>query len=1105
MKVSEQVSIDEWIAKNYNTILKYARTHDVSIHDMDLSAKAFNLLRINDCMQLSDFVLKTKAEIDDICFDNRSVAEEIFIYTRDWLYSNRDKISALPDNNCSCGNDENVHQNDDTLQQAAKNDDIKRRIMEITKEYDQPIEILNLSTRAFNALKRGHVNMVSELVDLYPDGYVGFRNMGQKTVDEINNLIENISTNTDKLTQVETDSRADTDSKSADTKPDNKYIEFARQHDVHIDALNLSRRPYNCLRRSGIDTLSKVIALYPDGYTDIRNLGAQSIDEIKKCVERYFADVTVRLQNVTVEENVKAEPDVFNIESLSALQLFQHEKTKDKAWEYLYNNDVEITLLNLSNRSCRALSYFGLTKLSSLVEIYPAGLITIKSLGTKSVDEIKSVIQSQLEKIKPFVKAYCIGDMQALYSDEYIRKNILDLFADMGFTGMSFREIKEKFPEGIDETRIKKSIGELIRDHALEYVDFRCYRVYPSYFGIMEMDFDRNGNRETDYLIRRYNNETLESIAKSEGLTRERIRQICAKKERAIKNQYKAETGLKFFDEDYYAYVFSNYDVPKELLIDYLNVSRHALAYLNNTYSKGNLLISEALSDPQIDVSMKYRIRDYLNRNKIEIDGELLDKKRSDVEDFILEHYCQDELTYGEFVVLCNDILRKNKINDNSLLFTDDVIRTRTYRLSDSRKCLWKQGERLRYYDIDAGNYDELMETINLSEYSDIDVSTLKFIEDYPEVMDKYDIRDEYELHNLLKKVLGNDAPSGITFSRQPVITFGQSNRVELYKRILNAVSPVTAEEFVEYIHMENGFNKQTIMASPEIQQLSQYYHNGVYSVDFKRLTEDHAQKLNTLLIEDFYYIDEILKIYINNLDDADLECINPRSLKSIGFNVFSKYAIRNYPTAESYFRNLLTKDDVFNIEPYRQRYGTIMMYTQIVNELRKNYEIFMFDNNHYINFRRLSKAGVSKQTIEDFCNEVNSSVPPNTYFTMQSLRDAGFSHELEDLGFDDIFYAGILAMSPFFCYQRVYGNIVLYSGSDNKLFSIKAFIRNLLEKYDDVDIDDFMDDVYEEYGVKIPEKYDVTGAVSGTGMYYDSIMNKIYSSKSLYYSDLDD
>ena len=371
--------------------------------------------------------------------------------------------------------------------------------------------------------------------------------------------------------------------------------------------------------------------------------------------------------------------------------------------------------------------------------------------------------------------------------------------------------------------------------------------------------------------------------------------------------------------------------------------------------------------------------------------------------------------------------------------------------------------------------------------------------------MEKYDIRDQYELHNLLKKTVGNDSANDIRFGRQPIISFGQSNRVELYSKILNIVSPVTAEEFAEYIHMENGFDKLTILASSEIQQLSKYYHDGVYSVDFKHFPDDHVSKLGALLENDFYYIDEIVKIYENNFRDADLECINPRSLKSIGFNVFSKYAVKNYPTAEAYFRNLLTKDDVFDISPYRSRYGTIQMYNQLVLELRKECEIFLFENDQYINCRRLCKAGITKETIESFCNEVNDFVTPNTYFTIKSLRNDGFSHDLDDLGFDDIFYAGILAVSPFFCYQRVYGNIVLYSGNMNKQFSIKSFIQNMLEEYDSVDVDDFIDDMYEKYGIRIPEKYDVTSAVTGTQMYYDSIMNKIYSSKNQYYSDLDD
>lgn len=542
MKISEQVSIDEWIVRNYDAILKYAKEHDVSIFDMDLSAKAFNALRINNSMLLSKFVLKTKAEIADICFDDRNAAEEISMYTREWLYLNRDKIAAFSDKNSACVNEEEVPQTEDTLQQVDENDSVTQ-LVEFAKEHDRHIETLDLSPRAFNVLKRNHVNMLSELVALYPDGYAGFRNVGKKTAEEINNLIGCIIRNTYMLPKTEVNSQSDADSQAADVELDSKYTELAKQHDAPIEVLNLSTRAYNGLKRNGIDTLSEMVELYPDGYAGIGGLGAKTVDEIKRSVEIYFADVGAQLQNTTVEESGMTAPDVFDIESLSALQLFQHDKTKDKAWEYLYKNDIDIESMNLSNATAYALSRLGLTKLSALVK----GIIAIKNLGTKSAGEVESVVQSKLEKIKPFVKAYCVGDIQALYSDEYIRKNILDLFAHIGFVGLSFKEIRGEFPEDIDDSRIKKMIGKLIWDNILEYVDFRCYRVYPSYFEVLERDYEQYGNRETDYILRRYNDETLESIAKSEGLTRERIRQICAKKEKAIKHSYTAETGLKVF------------------------------------------------------------------------------------------------------------------------------------------------------------------------------------------------------------------------------------------------------------------------------------------------------------------------------------------------------------------------------------------------------------------------------------------------------------------------------------------------------------------------------------------------------------------------------
>ena len=53
-----------------------------------------------------------------------------------------------------------------------------------------------------------------------------------------------------------------------------------------------------------------------------------------------------------------------------------------------------------------------------------------------------------------------------------------------------------------------------------------------------------------------------------------------------------------------------------------------------------------------------------------------------------------------------------------------------TNNLSSSKYCLWKQGERLRYYDIEGYDYTELLQTLHLESFENIEISALKFMED---------------------------------------------------------------------------------------------------------------------------------------------------------------------------------------------------------------------------------------------------------------------------------------------------------------------------------------------------------------------------------------
>ena len=100
-----------------------------------------------------------------------------------------------------------------------------------------------------------------------------------------------------------------------------------------------------------------------------------------------------------------------------------------------------------------------------------------------------------------------------------------------------------------------------------------------------------------------------------------------------------------------------------------------------------------------------------------------------------------------------NEFLEQEEIPfDENIYYTEPVYRTRKNHLSDARYLLWKQNEQIRYYDMDGRDFTELLNALNLESYENIELSTMKFVEDYPEILAKYDIRDQYELHNTLQR-----------------------------------------------------------------------------------------------------------------------------------------------------------------------------------------------------------------------------------------------------------------------------------------------------------------------------------------------------------------
>lgn len=147
---------------------------------------------------------------------------------------------------------------------------------------------------------------------------------------------------------------------------------------VPIEQLGLSTRAYNALVRANIRTVQDIIDRdEEDGLRKIRNVGENSIDEIRRRVKEF-------------QETYDGKTDME--EQIRGLQ------------EQLEFGDVPIEQLDLSVRAYNGLARAGIKTLEDIINIdEERGLKRIRSLGRKSTDEIEN-------KIKVYVKMHKNGN-----------------------------------------------------------------------------------------------------------------------------------------------------------------------------------------------------------------------------------------------------------------------------------------------------------------------------------------------------------------------------------------------------------------------------------------------------------------------------------------------------------------------------------------------------------------------------------------------------------------------------------------------------------------------------------------------------------------------
>jgi len=662
---------------------------------------------------------------------------------------------------------------------------------------DTPVnELKHLSVRAKESLLKSGMTVIGQITELSDEelrklkaGYeiVAFRNEYMISDNsEVKETEDSVSGSKE-----ETENTCDITSK-------------VYYNDTSVTELDLSTSVINTLMRAGVDTIEKLMNISKEELLSIQNLGKIKCDEI------------IEFRN-KISDNISERPKV------------EGNDVSDESHGVIYSDDTPIDELGLSVRTRNGLKRTGIMTLGMIIQTPEEELWNIRNLGEKSVREIlefRKGIDSMFSEVTPEISVR-----------KEIVKVIKKLLCENEMFGIKLSDIYNVVSSDNEDI-----IYEILNEIAFKEHEKRFVLRSTPVIEILEKD-DKTSDTHIEMLKLRMHGATLEEIALKYEITKERVRQIIVKTIKRVQ-KFKDMDGV-IVSEERFKPLFEMYNFDEELFCTLTGQSHEVYMYLKATAKSGNLSVEELFSDMKVPKWFRNNWEEYcrksVNSKYIFVTDDnncRIEKSRGSIKKYVISKYCRNDIYFDDFISLYQNFLEKFGLaDDERLRITESEMRSQENQIRDSEYVLWKQGKKFRYYNIKAGDYTELFDELNLGQYKDIEISTLKFFRDNPKLMKQYDIRDEYELHNLLRKIDCERINSHIEFGKTPYISFGYFDRKELIKEYMCKLAPISKENLAKAISEDYGYKEETILG--QLSHIDDYYHDGMYSVDFDRMPDE--------------------------------------------------------------------------------------------------------------------------------------------------------------------------------------------------------------------------------------------------------------------------
>ena len=464
--------------------------------------------------------------------------------------------------------------------------------------------------------------------------------------------------------------------------------------------------------------------------------------------------------------------------------------------------------------------------------------------------------------------------------------------------------------------------------------------------------------------------------------------------------------------------------------------------------------------------------------------GERIALKRGLLVDRLLRSEAADEpVSLQDLLTAYRQLLARHGLEDSERLQFSSLRQFASYVYERANVIKSEYGEafgseKFRYYDADAHDFAPLVELLSSSDRTDVEcgVSVLLDDERVNEACLSLDLRNDAELFFALAHFV-SEAP-GFEAAEYPFVRFGNPNRNHQVRSLIREFGPANAKELAREYEREYGVPEQVFLDS-FLKPFEECRRGAQYLIVEERADDEQMRFLAEELADageccSFALVKSRFEV---RFPQSNVKVGDKSTLDRLGWYRSEELLFKDGVDERIYFRELIDSRDRFSEDD--PGFGCeVFRHPKFRLELearKRAFDIVRISDKQYLSTKPFAKleTPIRPWMMRDFVNRAIAFMPYEQPFTVKTLRDAGFKHQLDavqdelDLGKE--FFEYVLAEG------YVNSSLKKTSLGDSQIFCRKPgsftgvmFLEYVLKDQDAFEVEDLVGYLKERYGIEV-------------------------------------